>query len=116
MAITFNTKTFDLQTRGADFSTYLKSGSTLAEPYTVKQSRVLPKNVKGSVLRGVVKLSQSYLDVSGSPQVAVITISSSIPNDCPSATLTALEADFKAAAVVNAAIPDTIFRGSVYTG
>lgn len=116
MAITFNTKTFDLQTRGADFSSYLKSGSTLAEPYNLKQSRVLPKNVKGSVMRGVVKFSRTFLDTDGNPQVAVITVSSSIPNSTPSATVTDLEADFKAAVAVNAAVCDTAIRGNVYTG
>lgn len=114
MALTFNTKTFSLQTQSPDSVDYLKDGSTLSEPYRLRQYRTLPKNTKNAVLRGGVKFSRTYLDVDGNPQVAIVTIGSSIPANCPSATIADLKADVKAAAAVDAAFSDPLFSGKIY--
>lgn len=114
MAITFNTKTFNVQSQSVDYVDYLKDGSTLAEPYRLRTSRTLPKNQKNAVLRGNVKFTRTYLDNDGNPQVAIVTVSSSIPANIPSATLTDLKADVKAAAAVDAAFADPLFSGKIY--
>lgn len=114
MALTFNTKTFSLQTQSSDAVEYLKDGSTLAEPYRLRQTRVLPKNTKNAVLRGGVKFSRTYLDADGNPQVAIVAITSSIPANCPQAIIGELKADVKAAVSVDAAFADPLFSGKIY--
>lgn len=114
MAITFNTKTFSVQSQSVDYVDYLKDGSTLAEPYRVRVARTLPKNTKNAVLRGSVKFTRTYLDADGVPQIAIVTVSSSIPATIPVGVLTDLKADVKAAAAVDAVYSDPLFSGKIY--
>lgn len=115
MAITFNTKTFSVQSQSVDYVDYLKDGSTLAEPQRLRVARTLPKNTKNAVLRGSSKHTRTYLDVDGVPQIAIVTTTSSIPASIPPNVLAELKADVKAAAAVDAAFADPLFSGKIYS-
>lgn len=112
---TINSKNFALQSQSVDQVILAEATQALATPYTVRLGRVLPKSVKGSVLRGNTKFTRVYLDADNRPCQAVITISSSIPNDAPSPVVAELQADVKAdiGAAGGVTFP-CIFTGKIY--
>lgn len=114
MAITINTQTFSVESQEKDSVVYLKDGGALATPYRIKTNRTLPKsNVKGSVLRGMNRMTRTFTDGDGNPHQVIITVSSSIPVITPSSVLAEMEADAEAFLAANAS-SDVLFRGKIY--
>lgn len=114
MAITINTQTFSVESQEKDSVVYLKDGGDLATPYRIKTNRTLPKNnVKGSVLRGMNRLTRVFTDGDGNPHQVIVTITSSVPVITPGSVLGDVEADVEAFLATNAS-SDVLFRGKIY--
>lgn len=111
--ITINTKTFSTRSVSENAVEFLKDGATIAAPYTLKQSRTLAGRSATAVQRGAAKFTRVWTDAQGISRQAIIDVTSSIHPSISAADLADLEADVKAAVVVNGAVGDVLFRGKL---